>query len=87
MYGNLGTPNRIEFSVVGAAANEAARIEGMTKVLGVNVLVSGDVVRHLDHEWPSLGKHALRRVGDESELFVPAASVPPDGGEFPTTFG
>ena len=87
MYGNIGTPNRIEFSVVGAAANEAARIEGMTKVLGVNVLVSGDVARHLDHEWHSLGKHALRGVGDEIKLFVPAASVPPDGGEFSTTFG
>ena len=87
LYGNIGTPNRIEFSVIGAAANEAARIEAMTKVLAVNVLVSEDVARHLDGEWQSLGKHALRGVGDKIELFVPVASVPPDGGEFPGTFG
>ena len=80
MYGNIGTPERIEFSVIGAAANEAARIEGMTKRLGVNFLISEDVVRHLNGEWHSLGKHALRGVGDEIDLFVPAASAPPDGG-------
>ena len=34
MYGNIGTPDRIEFTVIGAAANEAARIESMCKELG-----------------------------------------------------
>ncbi|MGH8726035.1 MAG: adenylate/guanylate cyclase domain-containing protein, partial [Burkholderiales bacterium] len=29
LYGNMGTPTRIEFTVVGAAANEAARIEAL----------------------------------------------------------
>jgi len=30
-YGNIGVPERLEFTVIGAAANEAARIEGMTR--------------------------------------------------------
>ncbi len=39
-YGNIGTPSRIEFTVVGAAANEAARIESLCKRLDVDLLVS-----------------------------------------------
>jgi adenylate cyclase len=71
MYGNIGTPERIEFSVIGAAANEAARIEGKTRELGVNFVVSEDVARHLQGNWVSQGKHALRGVGTEMELFTP----------------
>ncbi len=70
MYGNIGTPSRIEFSVIGAAANEAARIEGMCKVLGRNFLLSGEVVRHLEGDWHSLGRHGLRGVGEEIEVFT-----------------
>ncbi len=32
-YGNIGIPERLEFTVIGSAANEAARIESMTKEL------------------------------------------------------
>ena len=73
MYGNIGTPTRIEFTVIGAAANEAARIEALCKTLGVNLLVSERVVRHLPGRWRSLGRHALRGVGNEIELFTESA--------------
>ena len=70
-YGNIGTPTRIEFTVIGAAANEAARIESLCKVLGVNVLVSERVAQALPHSsWRSLGNHTLRGVGDKMELFT-----------------
>jgi adenylate cyclase len=70
-YGNIGTATRIEFTVIGAAANEAARIESLCKVLGVNVLVSERVVQALPHpSWRSLGSHTLRGVGDKMELFT-----------------
>jgi adenylate cyclase len=70
MYGNIGTPTRIEFTVIGAAANEAARIEALCKTLKVDLLVSERVARHLPGEWKSLGRHALRGVGNEIELFT-----------------
>jgi adenylate cyclase len=70
MYGNIGTPTRIEFTVIGAAANEAARIEALCKQLKVDLLLSQRVVQHLPGEYTSLGKHALRGIGEPIELFT-----------------
>jgi len=69
-YGNIGTPARIEFTVVGAAANEAARIEALCKELEVDLVVSERVARALPGPWSSLGSHTLRGVGDKMELFT-----------------
>ena len=70
LYGNIGTPTRIQFTVIGAAANEAARIESLCKTLKVNLLISEQVARHLARRPKSLGKHALRGVGEPIELFT-----------------
>ena len=69
LYGNVGTPTRIEFTVVGAAANEAARIEALCKTLAVPLLLSEPVARHLPG-CRSLGLHRLRGVGEPVELFT-----------------
>jgi len=70
IYGNIGTPTRIEFTVVGAAANEAARIEGLCKTLGVDLAISERVARHLAGQpLRSLGRHALRGVAGEIEVY------------------
>ena len=69
-YGNIGTPGRIEFTVIGAAANEAARIESLCKQLEVELLVSEHVARVLPIGWRSMGSHTLRGVGDKIELFT-----------------
>jgi len=71
LYGNIGTPTRIEFTVIGAAANEAARIEGLCKTLKVDVAVSDSVARHVPGRVRSLGRHALRGVGLPVEIFTP----------------
>ena len=69
LYGNIGTPTRIEFTVIGAAANEAARIESLTKTLGVPLILSAPVARHVAGS-RSLGIHRLRGVGEPVELFT-----------------
>jgi adenylate cyclase len=71
LYGNIGTPTRIEFTVIGAAANEAARIEGLCKTLKVDVTVSDTVARHVPGRVRSLGRHRLRGVGAPAEIFTP----------------
>ena len=70
MYGNIGVPARLEFSVIGRAANEVARIEDMTKPSGHAVLASEDFVRHLPFVPKSLGHHEFRGVGHAIEIFV-----------------
>jgi adenylate cyclase len=62
LYGNIGTRERIEFTVIGAAANEAARIEALCKSLGTPLVVSEQVAVHTRHAWRALGSHALRGV-------------------------
>ncbi|HET7363939.1 MAG TPA: adenylate/guanylate cyclase domain-containing protein [Burkholderiales bacterium] len=69
LYGNIGTPTRIEFTVIGAAANEAARIESLTKTLDVPLILSAPVARHVP-ACRSLGLHRLRGVGEPLELFT-----------------
>jgi adenylate cyclase len=68
LYGNIGTPSRLEFTVIGAAANEAARIESLCKVLDRPLLLSAPVARHVAGA-RSLGEHRLRGVGEPVELF------------------
>ncbi len=70
LYGNVGTRSRIEFTVIGAAANEAARIEALCKTLGAPLVVSAQVARHTRHAWRRLGAHALRGVEKPVELLT-----------------
>ena len=70
LYGNIGTRTRIEFTVIGAAANEAARIEALCKTLGAPLVVSDAVARHTRHAWRPLGRHALRGVEKPVELLT-----------------
>ena len=69
LYGNIGTPSRLEFSVIGAAANEAARIEGLCKETGQDVVLSESVRAQLGEAWPSLGKFELRGVAQPMEIY------------------
>ncbi len=70
LYGNIGTPERVEFSVIGAAANLAARIEGLTKTAKRALVVSNAVAAELPNQpWESLGNFALPGVADEVSLF------------------
>lgn len=74
MHGNIGVPERLDFSVTGPAANEAARIEDLTKQLGYRVVASKPFVEQTQGDWISLGSHALRGVGSELELFALAST-------------
>ena len=76
LYGNIGTPTRIEFTVIGAAANEAARIEGFCKTLQVPLVISEPVARHVSG-CRSLGSHRLRGVEEPMELFTLTANRSP----------
>jgi len=69
-YGNIGIPERLEFTVIGPAVNQAARIEAMSKELGTNVIASTDFAKAHKGDLKSLGVHQLRGVEGCQELFA-----------------
>lgn len=76
MYGNIGVPSRVEFSVIGPAANEAARIESLCKETSQTVLISEQFADGLEENWQDLGQHVIRGSEKELRLFtLPSLSV------------
>ena len=69
-YGNIGVSERLEFTVIGSAANEAARVESMTKELQETVLISSEFASHYSGEVVSKGRHRLKGLEGERELFA-----------------
>lgn len=73
-YGNIGTPDRLDFTVVGQPVNELSRISSMCESAGRNMLCSSEFAELLLGEerekLVSVGRFALRGVGRARELFT-----------------
>ncbi|MBV8775724.1 MAG: adenylate/guanylate cyclase domain-containing protein [Alphaproteobacteria bacterium] len=73
-YGNIGSRERLDFTVIGPAVNEAARIAAMCRSAERNVLLSADfaaAVAAAGVATPvSVGRYALRGVARPQELFT-----------------
>jgi len=80
-YGNIGSDERLDFTVVGPAVNEVARIAAMCRSVERNVLLSqafADSMARLERgRLVSVGRYALRGVERPQELFTldPFATV------------
>jgi adenylate cyclase len=71
LYGNIGAVGRLDFTVIGRAVNEAARIEQLCRSLDRQVLASASFARSCGCEpLVSLGPHCLRGVGEPQEIFA-----------------
>jgi adenylate cyclase len=71
VYGNVGVKERVDFTVVGRAANEASRIEKLTKQLGKRVLVSAPVAKYISCPTENIGEYELQGTGTKLTLFAP----------------
>jgi len=77
LYGNVGAVDRLDFTVIGPAVNEVARIEALCQPLGRDMLVSAAFARALADpaRLASLGHHDLRGVREPREIFAVVAGA------------
>jgi adenylate cyclase len=72
-YGNIGSADRLDFTVVGPAVNEVSRIAAMCRSVDQPLLISSEFAHALDPAASPLacvGRFALRGVGGSQELFT-----------------
>jgi len=75
--GHIGSASRHEYSVIGDVTNVAARLEGVTKEVGYDLVVSRAVMDHLGHcaGFDALGRRAIKgRAAVEVYGFGPTES-------------
>jgi adenylate cyclase len=71
IYGNIGTPDRLNFTVMGGAVNRAARLEGLTKTLARSVLASAEFAGCIDEPMEALGFRRMKGLAEPQEIFAP----------------
>ena len=69
MFGNIGVPARLAFTVIGPVVNEVERMETLTKSLDATALVSAEIAEHAPELWRSAGIFELAGVATKRELF------------------
>jgi adenylate cyclase len=73
-YGNIGAPTRLDFTVIGPAVNQAARLEKLGHELGRPVVTSASFAAAAPESLESIGRHSLRGVSEAQEVFAPILS-------------
>jgi adenylate cyclase len=73
-YGNIGSVDRLDFTVVGPAVNEVSRIASMCNSIDREFLASSEFCKGLDatgrRYLVSTGRYALRGIGRAQDLYT-----------------
>jgi adenylate cyclase len=71
LYGNIGAPDRLDFTVIGPAVNLAARLEGLCPRFGVDMVVSEAFATLVPDSFTDMGAHRVRGVTADVRVFQP----------------
>jgi len=93
-YGNIGSEDRLDFTVVGPAVNEVSRIASMCRSVDRELLTSQDFRTGLDaagrNFLVSTGRYALRGIGRAQDLYTLDPDIASDevvGGKYERYLG
>jgi adenylate cyclase len=81
-YGNIGSEDRLDFTVVGPAVNEVSRIASMCRSIERELLVSSAFLDGLgpgNGHFVSTGRFALRGIGRAQELYTLDPAIRAEG--------
>ncbi|MDO8981989.1 MAG: adenylate/guanylate cyclase domain-containing protein [Afipia sp.] len=82
-YGNIGSEERLDFTVVGPAVNEVSRIASMCRSVERELLVSSAFLAGINASgsahFVSTGRYALRGIGRAEELYTLDPEIRADG--------
>jgi adenylate cyclase len=71
MYGNIGARDRLDFTVISSAVNEAARLESLSKSLKTPLAMSAPVAEAVpDEDLVDLGEHELKGVRAKLRVYT-----------------
>jgi len=70
MFGNIGAPDRLDFTVIGPAVNLVSRLEGLCAALGRRLVASARFASPCGSRLRPIGSHALRGIADAQEVYT-----------------
>jgi adenylate cyclase len=70
MYGNIGAPDRLDFTAIGTAVNMVTRLERMCEELGQRLLASARFASPCGSKLVSVGHYRLRGFSQPQEIFA-----------------
>ena len=71
-YGNVGSPQRLDFTAIGPDVNLLNRLLELGRAQGEAMVFSREIADALPDETRSLGLHATRGFAEPVEIFAPA---------------
>jgi adenylate cyclase len=70
MYGNIGTADRLDFTVIGPVVNLVSRLEPLTADLERPIIVSERLARASRRTLRPIGRFALKGIADEQAAYT-----------------
>jgi adenylate cyclase len=77
VVGNVGARERINYTLVGAVANQASRLEGLNKMYGTEILASGEIAEATAGRfvWRHIDRVVAAGTTEEREIYQPLGEI------------